>query len=75
MPVLRQICDLIPTQLLRKVAGEHNVESKAGYDIELNREVSEAVRIPVIASGGAGNIDHMVDVLKDGKAEGLLAFS
>ena len=49
--------------------------TKAGYDIELNREVSEAVRIPVIASGGAGNLDHMVDVLRDGKADAVLAAS
>ncbi|MCB1095688.1 MAG: imidazole glycerol phosphate synthase subunit HisF [Verrucomicrobiae bacterium] len=49
--------------------------TKAGYDIELNRAVSEAVRIPVIASGGAGNLDHMVDVLRDGKADAVLAAS
>ena len=49
--------------------------TKAGYDIELNRAVSEAVRIPVIASGGVGNLDHMVDVLKDGKADAFLAAS
>lgn len=49
--------------------------TKAGYDIELNRAVSEGVRIPVIASGGAGNLDHMVDVLRDGKADAVLAAS
>jgi cyclase len=37
--------------------------------------VSEAVTIPVIASGGAGNLDHMVDVLRDGKADAVLAAS
>ena len=41
--------------------------AKTGYDIELTRAVSEAVRIPVIASGGAGSLDHMVDVLVEGK--------
>ena len=49
--------------------------TKAGYDIELTRAVSEAVSIPVIASGGAGNLDHMVDVLTDGKADAVLAAS
>lgn len=38
-----------------------------GYDIELCRAVSEAVGIPVIASGGAGSVDHVRDVLRDGK--------
>ena len=49
--------------------------SKNGYDIELTRRVSEAVRIPVIASGGAGNLDHMVQVLREGKADAVLAAS
>lgn len=48
---------------------------KTGYDIELTRAVSEAVKIPVIASGGAGNLDHMVDVLIEGKADAVLAAS
>lgn len=46
-----------------------------GYDIELNRHVSEAVEVPVIASGGAGNLQHMVDVLTQGKASAVLAAS
>jgi imidazole glycerol-phosphate synthase subunit HisF len=49
--------------------------TKAGYDIGLTRAVSEAVTIPVIASGGAGNLEHMVDVLGDGKADAVLAAS
>jgi len=49
--------------------------TKAGYDIGLTRAVSEAVNIPVIASGGAGNLQHMVDVLKEGKADAVLAAS
>lgn len=49
--------------------------AKAGYDVELTRRVSEAVRIPVIASGGAGNLDHMVEVLREGKADAVLAAS
>jgi len=49
--------------------------TKRGYDIELNRAVSEAVRIPVIASGGAGTLEHMAEVLTKGKADAVLAAS
>jgi cyclase len=49
--------------------------TKAGYDIELTRAVSEAVHIPVIASGGAGKVEHMVDVLGAGQADAVLAAS
>jgi cyclase len=49
--------------------------TKDGYDIELNAAVSGAVRIPVIASGGAGTLEHMADVLKAGKADAVLAAS
>ena len=47
----------------------------AGYDVELTRRISESVEVPVIASGGAGNLDHMVDVLEKGKADAVLAAS
>ncbi len=46
-----------------------------GYDIELTRQVSEAVSIPVIASGGAGNYEHMAQVLQLGKASAVAAAS
>jgi len=49
--------------------------TKAGYDIELTAAISDAVSIPVIASGGAGNLDHMVEVLDKGKADAVLAAS
>lgn len=49
--------------------------TKAGYDIKLTRAISESVEVPVIASGGAGTLDHMVDVLRDGKASAVLAAS
>lgn len=49
--------------------------TQAGYDIALTRAVSEAVGIPVIASGGAGNLEHMVEVLDEGKADAVLAAS
>lgn len=47
----------------------------AGYDVELTRAISEAVRCPVIASGGAGKMEHFYDVLTDGKADAVLAAS
>jgi len=46
-----------------------------GYDLELTRAVSEAVSIPVIASGGAGELEHLADVLENGKADAVLAAS
>ncbi|MDA0768224.1 MAG: imidazole glycerol phosphate synthase subunit HisF [Verrucomicrobia bacterium] len=49
--------------------------TKDGYDIALTRAVSEAVGIPVIASGGAGTLDHLVEVLRDGLADAVLAAS
>ena len=49
--------------------------TKAGYDVALTRAISEAVHIPVIASGGAGSLDHMADVLIGGKADAVLAAS
>jgi cyclase len=49
--------------------------TKAGYDVELTRAISEAVRIPVIASGGAGRVEHMAEVLTAGKADAVLAAS
>lgn len=49
--------------------------TKAGYDIELTAAVAEAVSVPVIASGGAGELDHLVEVLDRGKADAVLAAS
>ena len=49
--------------------------TKAGYDIELTKAVSSAVQIPVIASGGAGTMDHFAEALTDGGAEAALAAS
>jgi cyclase len=49
--------------------------TKAGYDLSLNRTVSEAVSIPVIASGGAGNLQHLFDGIAEGKADAVLAAS
>ncbi len=49
--------------------------TKDGYDIALTKAVADAVQIPVIASGGAGNLQHMVDVVKEGSASAVLAAS
>jgi imidazole glycerol-phosphate synthase subunit HisF len=49
--------------------------AKSGYDTALLRAVSSAVSVPVIASGGAGNAAHMVDAVKDGGADAVLAAS
>ena len=49
--------------------------TKDGYDIELTRAVSETVNVPVIASGGAGTLEHFIRVLPEGKADAVLAAS
>jgi cyclase len=49
--------------------------TKAGFDIAITRQISESVGVPVVASGGAGNLDHMAEVLIDGKADAVLAAS
>ena len=48
---------------------------KTGYDLELTRTISEQVAIPVIASGGAGSLRHLVDAASEGKADAVLAAS
>jgi cyclase len=49
--------------------------TKAGFDLEITRRVSEGVKIPVVASGGAGKLAHLAEVLKEGKADAVLAAS
>lgn len=49
--------------------------TKDGYDCELTAAVSSAVNVPVIASGGAGKLDHLLDVLRSGRADAVLAAS
>lgn len=49
--------------------------TKAGYDIELTRQIADAVSIPVIASGGAGTMEHFYDALTGGGADAVLAAS
>jgi imidazole glycerol-phosphate synthase subunit HisF len=66
---------------VRRGAGEILLTSmdadgtKNGYDLELTRAISEAVDVPVIASGGAGNLDHIYDAFSAGKADAALAAS
>ena len=49
--------------------------TKAGYDIELTRKIAQAVDVPVIASGGAGTLEHFYEALTEGKADAALAAS
>mgnify|MGYP001384480591 FL=1 len=49
--------------------------TKAGYDLKLNRKVSESVTIPIIASGGAGTLEHLHEGIVEGKASAVLAAS
>ena len=49
--------------------------TKAGFDLVITRRVSEAVGVPVVASGGAGSLEHMAEVLLAGKADAVLAAS
>jgi cyclase len=49
--------------------------TKNGYDIELTKNISELVNIPVIASGGAGSLEHLYEAFHDGKADAVLAAS
>jgi len=49
--------------------------TKAGFDLVITRRISEAVPVPVVASGGAGSLQHMAEVLLEGKADAVLAAS
>lgn len=49
--------------------------TKAGYDLEITRLISESVEVPVVASGGAGSLAHMAQVLEEGRADAVLAAS
>ena len=69
------------TEMARRGAGEILLTSmdrdgtKSGFDLELTRAVSDAVSVPVIASGGVGNIDHLADGVQQGGADAVLAAS
>jgi cyclase len=69
------------TEMARRGAGEILLTSmdrdgtKAGFDLALTRAVSDAVNVPVIASGGVGNLDHLADGIQMGGADAVLAAS
>mgnify|MGYP000520867011 FL=1 len=65
----------IMRDFLRPYRNELIISTKAGYDIELTRTIAENVSIPVIASGGAGNMEHFYDAFTEGKADAALAAS
>ena len=69
----RRVAELGAGELL--VTSMDTDGQQSGYDLELLRAISEAVSIPVIASGGAGNLQHMYDALEIGKADAVLAAS
>ena len=81
----RKPTDLDAVEWARKVvslgAGEILLTSmdgdgtKSGYDLDLTRTISEAIEVPVIASGGAGTLDHLADAVEQGKASAVLAAS
>src|SRR5438034_5636221 len=49
--------------------------TKAGFDLAITRRISESVSVPVVASGGAGKLEHIAEVLLEGKADAVLAAS
>jgi cyclase len=69
------------TEMARRGAGEILLTSmdrdgtRAGFDLELTRAVSDAVPVPVIASGGVGTLDHLADGIQQGGADAVLAAS
>ena len=69
----RRVAELGAGELL--VTSMDTDGQQSGYDLELLRAISEAVSIPVIASGGAGNLRHLYDALEVGKADAVLAAS
>jgi cyclase len=72
---------VLPERVVQLGAGELLLTSmdrdgtKAGFDIGLTRAIADAVRVPVIASGGVGTLDHLVEGIRDGHATAVLAAS
>ncbi len=73
MEFARKVVDLGAGEIL--LTSMDRDGTKAGYDIALTRAVADAVRAPVIASGGVGNLDHLVEGVRDGHATAVLAAS
>ncbi len=53
----------------------NNDGTKDGFALDITKQISEAVNVPIIASGGAGSMEHFKDVFKNGKADAALAAS
>ena len=68
-----RVCDLGAGEIL--LTSMDCDGTKGGYDIELTRTIAERVPVPVIASGGAGALEHFQEVLTEGKADAALAAS
>ena len=64
---------MVPVKLL--LTSMDRDGTKAGYDIALTRMISDSVSVPVIASGGVGTLDHLVEGIRDGHASAVLAAS
>jgi len=73
MPWVKQAQDAGAGEIVLNVMNADG--TTAGYDLEMTAAVSEAVKIPVVASGGAGSPQHMLDVLTTGRADAALAAS
>jgi imidazole glycerol-phosphate synthase subunit HisF len=68
-----EVCDLGAGEIL--LTSMDRDGTKEGYDIALTRAIADAVPVPVIASGGVGTLDHMVEGIRDGHASAVLAAS
>lgn len=68
-----EVCELGAGEIL--LTSMDRDGTKAGYDIALTRAIADAVPVPVIASGGVGTLDHMVEGIRDGHASAVLAAS
>ena len=69
----KRVCDLGAGEIL--LTSMDCDGTRGGYDIELTRTIAEAVPVPVIASGGAGRLEHFREALTEGKADAALAAS
>lgn len=69
----RRACDLGAGEIVLNSIDADG--TKAGFDLEITRRIGEAVGVPVVASGGAGTLQHMADVLLEGRADAVLAAS
>ena len=69
----QEVCELGAGEIL--LTSMDRDGTKAGYDVALTRAIADAVPVPVVASGGVGTLDHMVEGVRDGHASAVLAAS